>query len=117
MAIKTELLEKFKMTQTQDLGNLKSHVGEIISVEKWETSEYVPEDGKLHRVLAVKVAGTEDYLRTEVTAFIDKFATYAAVFGDEPVEDRPRIKITGKKSKKNNDYISFEIVDENGNVI
>ena len=115
MAINMELLEKFKMKQTMEQGNLKSHVGEVLTVEKWENSEYVPEDGKLHRVLAIKAAGEKDFLRTEVSAFIDKFATYVAVFGDEKPEDRPRIKITGKKSKKNNDYISFELVDENGN--
>jgi len=117
MAISAELLEKFKMKQTMDQGNLKAHIGEIIRVEKWENSEYVPEDGKLHRVLAIKVAGSEEYLRTEVTAFIDKFATFVAVFGDEAVEDRPLLKITGKKSKKNNDYISFELVDESGNIL
>ena len=117
MAISKELLDKFKMKQTADLGNLKSHIGEILPVEKWEFSEYSDVDGKYHKVLAISVAGTEDIYRTEVTAFIEKFATFIDVFGEEPVANRPRIKITGKVSKKKNDYISFVIVDDDGNEI
>lgn len=117
MAVKTELLEKFKMKQTADAANLKNYIGEILSVENWEISDYVDADGKYHKVLALKIAGTGDIYRTEVTAFIEKFNAYIDVFGEEPVDDRPRIKITGKTSKKSNTYISFEIVDENGNIL
>lgn len=115
MAIKPELLEKFKLKQTQEAGNLKSHIGEILIVEKWEVSEYVDEDGALHNVLALAVKDSKEYLRTEVKAFIEKFRKYVDVFGDEAIDDRPAIKITGKQSRKKNDYISFDIVDTEGN--
>lgn len=117
MAIKTELLEKFKMKQTAEALNLKTHIGEILQVATWEISEYSDVDGNYHRVLALSVIGTSDFYRTEVAAFIEKFQTYIDVFGNEPLEDRPRIKITGKTSKRKNEYISFEIVDENGNIL
>lgn len=117
MAIKPELLEKFKMTQTVEAANLKSHIGEVLVIERWETSEYVDADGVLHTVLALKVKDEKEYLRTEVKAFIDKFNKYIAVFGDEAVEDRPALKITGKTSRKKNDYISFDLVDNEGNVL
>lgn len=117
MAIKSELLEKFKMTQTVEAANLKSHVGEILIVERWELSDYVDSDGKPHTVLALKVKDEKEYLRTEVKAFIDKFNKFVAVFGDEPIDDRPALKITGKTSRKKNDYISFELVDSEGNVL
>lgn len=117
MAVKTELLEKFKMKQTADASNLKNYIGEVLAIQGWESSEYVDADGKYHKVLALAIAGTSDIYRTEVSAFIEKFNAYVDVFGDEPVEDRPRIKITGKTSKKSNAYISFEIVDENGNIL
>lgn len=117
MAIKTELLEKFKMKQTAEAGNLKSHIGEILKVERWETSEYVDVGGVYHNVLALSISGTKDILRTEVKAFIEKFNSYVSVFGEESIEDRPLIKITGKTSKNRNEYISFEIVDADGNIL
>lgn len=113
--VKNELLEKFKMKQTAEAGNLKSHIGETLKIGKWETSEYCDVDGTYHNVLSLSIADSKDIYRTEVKAFIEKFRTYAEVFGDEPVDDRPLIKITGKTSKKRNEYISFEIVDESGN--
>lgn len=117
MAIKQELLERFKMKQTSEAGNLKSHINEILKVDKWEISEYSDADGGYHRVLALSIAGTKDIYRTEVAAFLEKFQTYIDVFGEESVEDRPAIKITGKTSKRKNDYISFEIVDDEGNAL
>lgn len=115
MAIKPELLEKFKMKQTADQGNLKSHIGEVLRIEKWEFSEYQDVDGVFHSVLAVKIADSNDIYRTEVKAFTEKFKQYIEVFGNEPVNDRPRILITGKQSKKRNEYISFTLVDDDGN--
>lgn len=117
MAISAELVEKFKMKQTSEAANLKSHIGEVIKVEKCEFSEYTDADGKYHRVLALSLADSKDIYRTEVSAFIDKFRVYWEVFEDAPVQDRPALKIIGKTSKKRNEYISFEIVDEDGNVI
>ncbi len=113
--VKAELIEKFKMKQTASAANLKSHIGESLRVDKWEFSEYVDADGAYHNVLAIKIANTGEILRTEVSAFIEKFKEYIEAFGEEKLEDRPLVKITGKKSKKNNEYISFEIVDESGN--
>lgn len=117
MAIKSELLEKFKMTQTVEAANLKAHIGEVLVIERWELSDYVDSDGAPHTVLALKVKDEKEYLRTEVKAFIDKFNKYVAVFGDEPLEDRPALKITGKTSRKKNDYISFDLVDFEGNAL
>lgn len=117
MAVNQELLERFKMKQTADAHNLKSHIGEVLKIDKWELTEYIDADGTYHNVLAVAIYGTKDIYRTEVKAFLEKFKTYIDVFGEAPVDERPYIKITGKTSKKKNDYISFEIVDENGNVL
>lgn len=117
MEISKELLERFKMKQTAEAANLKTHIGEILAVEKWETSEYVDADGVPHCVLSLSIAETGDILRTEVRAFIEKFRTYVEIFGECPVDQRPRIKITGKTSKKRNEYISFEITDESGNLL
>ena len=115
MEINKELLERFRMKQTAEAANLKTHIGEVLAVEKWESSEYVDADGVAHCVLSLSIHGTGDILRTEVRAFIEKFRTYIDIFGEEPVDKRPRIKITGKTSKKRNEYISFEITDESGN--
>ena len=109
-----ELIDKFKMKQTSDAVNLKTHIGEFFQIEKWEVTEYCDVSGELHTVLALSVLGTDDIYRTEVKAFIEKFRTYAEVFGDIPAAERPYIKITGKTSRKKNEYISFEICDENG---
>ena len=117
MAINPELLERFKMKQTAEAGNLKSHIGEVLSIAKWEKSEYVDEDGVYHNVLSLAVDGTKDIYRTEVKAFIEKFDKYIDVFGSESIENRPCIKITGKTSRKKNEYISFEICDKDGNML
>lgn len=117
MAINKEALERFKMKQTAEAGNLKNHIGEDLTIERWEESEYVDVNGEYHKVLALKIFGTTDIYRTEVTAFIEKFKAYAEVFGEYPVEERPRIRIVGKQSKRNNTYISFEILDESGNIL
>lgn len=115
MAVDKTLIEKFRMKQTADAANLKSHIGETLKIDKWEFSEYTDIDGAYHNVLALSIYGTDEIYRTEVSAFKDKFKVYIDVFGESPVEDRPCIKITGKTSKKRNEYISFEIVDESGN--
>ena len=115
MEISKELLERFKMKQTAEAANLKTHIGEVLAIEKWETSEYVDADGIPHCVLSLSIHGTGDIYRTEVRAFIEKFRTYIDVFGDCPVDQRPLIKITGRTSKKRNEYISFDIVDQSGN--
>ncbi len=115
MEINKELLERFKMKQTAEAANLKTHIGEVLQIEKWETSEYVDADGVPHSVLSLSIYGTGDIYRTEVRAFIEKFRTYIDVFGECEINERPFIKITGKTSKKRNEYISFEIVDQSGN--
>ena len=114
MEISKELLERFKMKQTAEAANLKTHIGEVLAIEKWETSEYVDADGVPHAVLSLSINGTGDIYRTEVRAFIEKFRTYIDVFGECPIDQRPLIKITGRTSKKRNEYISFEIVDQSG---
>ena len=114
MEINKELLERFKMKQTAEAANLKTHIGEVLAIEKWETSEYVDADGVPHSVLSLSINGTGDIYRTEVRAFIEKFRTYIDVFGECPIDQRPLIKITGRTSKKRNEYISFEIVDQSG---
>lgn len=110
-----ELLNRFKMKQTAEAANLKSHINEVLKIEKWESSEYVDADGTYHNVLSLSIAGTGDIYRTEVRAFIEKFKTYVDVFGDLAADERPYIKITGRTSKKRNEYISFIITDEAGN--
>lgn len=117
MAINQNLVDRFKMKQTAEAVNLKTHIGEFFRVEKYEISEYTDVAGTYHRVLAINPAGTKDIYRTEVAAFIEKFQAYIECFGDAPLEDRPYIKITGKNSKKNNTYISFDICDESGNAL
>ena len=117
MAIDVNKIEKFKMTQTADLANIKAHIGETLTVIDWEFTQYNDvNDGSYHNVLALKISDGNIY-RTEVGAFKDKFQKYVEVFGDEKPEDRPRLKIIGRKSKKNNDYVSFVCLDESGNEI
>ena len=115
MAIDKSLIERFKMKQTADAINLKTHINEVLKIDNWEISEYCDVEGTYHKVLALKVLPSGDIYRTEVAAFIEKFASYAEVFKVIPVDDRPYIKITGKTSRKKNEYISFEITDESGN--
>lgn len=115
MNINAELLNKFKMKQTAEAANLKTHINEVLKIGSWEMTEYVDVDGTYHNVLSLAIADSKDIYRTEVRAFIEKFKAYIDVFGECPVEERPCIKITGKTSKKRNEYISFEIVDESGN--
>ena len=112
--INADLIQKFKMMQTADAANLKSHIGETIKVSDWEFSEYSDVDGQYHNVLALSMPNTREIYRTEVRAFIDKFKKFITVFENVPVEERPFIKITGKTSKKKNDYIDFILTDENG---
>lgn len=117
MAIDAKKLEKFKMSQTADLINIKAHIGEVLTVIDWEFTEYNDvNDGSYHNVLALKISDGNIY-RTEVGAFKDKFKKYVEYFGDEKPEDRPRIKIIGRKSKKNNDYVNFVLLDEAGNEV
>lgn len=117
MAVNKELLERFKLKQTAEAANLKMHVGEFFRVGKYELNEYVDVTGAYHKVLAIQPMGTTDIYRTEVAAFIEKFNAYIDVFGDCPPEELPYIKITGKTSKKRNEYISFDLVDESGNTL
>ena len=117
MNIKPELIEKFKMRQTASAENLKSRIGQVLKVQSWETSEYVDVDGVPHTVLALALCGSGEIVRTEVRAFIEKFRAYVDVFGSEEPDDRPLIKIVPATSKKRNEFILFELCDENGNPI
>jgi len=98
-------IQRYKMTRTRDLPNIREIIGETVHVSAELLTEYTDPDGEIHKVLSLLT--DRGYYKTEVAAFIEAFAEFVEVFGDE----RPAITITGKTSKRGNPYVNFEIVE------
>ena len=101
--------EKFNAMNGQHK-NLKECEGQEILPVAVLTYTYTGADGKEHSVLVIKDGETDDFYKTEVKAFQEKFAAYVEAFWPVPDEERPRIRIIIKTSKKNNKYVNFELV-------
>ena len=101
-------MERYKMRRSADIPNIKDAIGETLTPIAEMLNEYTDGDGEVHKVLVIKSADGR-YFRTEVAAFIDNYRDYITEFGDEA--ERPNILITGKKSKRGNPYINFDIVE------
>lgn len=102
-------IELYKLRKTQDMPNIKEIIGEIVTPIAEYEHEYTDADGEVHKVLALKLADGR-YMRTEVTAFIENYHDYIAVFGEDA--ERPAITITGKKSKRGNPFVNFTVAGE-----
>lgn len=90
--------------------NLKDCEGQEIQPVAVLTYAYTGADGNEHHVLVIKDGVTGEFYKTEVKAFQEKFAAYMDAFGALPDDERPRIRIIIKMSKKNNKYVNFELV-------
>lgn len=94
------------------LTNVKDIDGQILLPVAQHTHTYTDADGKLHSVLVIKDGITGNMYKTEVQAFIDKYASYLESFGDLPDDEKPKIQIALRVSKKNNKYVNFDLVNE-----
>lgn len=103
----TNKLEAYKMTRTQNMPNLKECIGEVVVVVAMQEHEYTDPAGEVHVVMALKFADGR-YYRTEVGAFREAFKDFWEYFSEE--ENKPEIMITGKTSKRGNDYVNFDVV-------
>lgn len=90
--------------------NLKECDGMIISPVAVHTHSYTASDGTEHQVLVIKNGKDGKFYKTEVKAFIEKFIKYMEAFGDCPDEEKPEIVIVMNKSKKGNQYVTFDLV-------
>lgn len=100
-------IQKYKLTRTKDMKNIREIIGETITPVAEVMSEYTDADGEIHKVLSIMTTKGE-YVKTEVSAFIEAYNDYLGVFAEERVP----ILITGKTSKRGNPYVNFEIVEE-----
>lgn len=91
--------------------NVKEIDGQEILPVAFHTHQYLDTDGKQHHVLVIKDGETDEFYKTEVMAFIEKFMSYDEAFGTLPDEEKPKIRICCKVSKKGNKYANFELVD------
>lgn len=91
--------------------NVKDIDGQEILPVAQHTHSYLDAEGKNHSVLVIKDGITGEMVKTEVLAFIEKFNSYLEAFGTLPDEEKPRIRISCKVSKKGNKYANFELVD------
>lgn len=100
-------LEAYKMTRTKNMPNLKDCIGEVVVVTAMQEHEYTNPDGEVHVVMALKLADGR-YYRTEVAAFREAFKDFWEYFSGE--DEKPEIIITGKTSKRGNEFVSFDVV-------
>lgn len=91
--------------------NIKEIDGQEILPVAFHTHCYNDAEGKQHSVLVIKDGDSGEMYKTEVLAFIEKFLSYDHAFGTLPDEEKPRIRIACKVSKKGNKYANFELVD------
>lgn len=101
-------MEQYRMSRTANMANIKEIIGETVTVIAMAEREYVNEDGEVHNVLAMKLADGR-YYRTETAAFMEAFRDFWDFFADEA--EKPAIKIVGKRSRKGNDFVNFEVVE------
>lgn len=101
-------MEQYKMTRTQNMPNIKEIIGETVRPVAMAVHEYTdPSSGEVHTVMAVKLEDGR-YYRTEVGAFIEAFNDYWNFFEEEA--EKPEILITGKTSKRGNEYVNFDVI-------
>ena len=92
--------------------NLKDCEGLVIAPVAFHTHQYEDSNGKEHTVLVLYNGIDKQMYKTEVMAFIDKFMKYDESFGSLPDEEKPQIQIVLRKSKAGNQYVNFELMDE-----
>lgn len=92
--------------------NVKEIDGQVLLPVAQHTHTYMDAEGKQHSVLVIKDGITGQLFKTEVQAFIDKYMSYLESFGDLPDEEKPKIVIACRISKKNNKYANFDLVNE-----
>ena len=93
--------------------NLKECEGRVISPVAYHRHEYTDGEGKIHTVLVIKDGKSGEMLKTEVSAFIEKFLKYDEAFGELPDDEKPDIIIVVNVSKKGNRYVSFDLHNSN----
>lgn len=101
-------MEQYKMTRTHEMANIKVLKGQVVRVVAQAQHDYTDSEGELHHVLAVKLDDGR-YFRTETAAFIEAFNSYWDFFADD--EQKPEILISCKRSRKGNDFVTFDVVE------
>lgn len=97
--------EMFNMTQGTEVGKLSDKVGETLRLDGWVLYEDLNASGSPQEVLVVREDNGE--LSATISAtFIEQFIKLVDFMGDESYS----IKIVGKKSKNNRDYITCSVV-------
>lgn len=91
--------------------NVKDIEGQVIHPVAFHTHTYQDSDNKDHSVLVIFDGDTGKMYKTEVSAFIEKFMKYDEAFGNLPDDEKPRIIISARVSKKGNKYANFDLVD------
>lgn len=97
--------ELFNMMQGTEVGKLSDKVGEILQLDGWVLYEDLNSSGDLQQVLVVREESGE-LSATISTTFIEQFTKLVDFMGDETYS----IKIVGKKSKNNRDYITCSVI-------
>lgn len=92
--------------------NVKEIDGQEILPVAYHSHNYLDAEGKQHGVLVIKDGLTGEMFKTEVLAFIEKFNSYLEAFETLPDEERPKIRIACKISKKGNKYANFELAED-----
>ena len=114
MVLQMELTRNQKFTAMYDKHtNLRDCDGMIIHPVAFLTRTYDDQDGKQHSVLVILNGIDNKFYRTEVSAFIEKFLQYDETFGDLPDEEKPKLVINLRTSRKGNKYVNFDLVEEN----
>ena len=104
-------IELFRAKNGDGVQNVRECEGQIIKPVAFTTKRYIGQDEKEHEVLIIKDGKTGGMFKTEVKAFIEKFRDYVESFMDAEDDEKPDIVIILKKSKKNNTYVNFDLVE------
>ena len=105
-------IELFRAKNGDGVENIKECEGEIIFPVAFTTKQYTGQDDKEHNVLIIKDGKSGRMYKTEVKAFIEKFMKYMEAFGSLPDDQKPKIVINNRVSKKGNTYANFDLVEE-----
>lgn len=97
--------ELFNMTQGTEVGKLSDKVGETLQLDGWVLYEDLNSSGEPQQVLVVR-EGNGELSATISATFIEQFTKLVDFMGDEYYA----VKIVGKKSKNNRDYITCSVV-------
>ena len=99
--------EMFNMTQGSEVGKLSDKVGETLKLDGWVLYEDLNASGSPQEVLVVREESGE--LSATISAtFIEQFIKLVDFMGDESYS----VRIVGKKSKNNRDYITCSVVQQ-----